>query len=437
MTIMEHSVTAKTARPDINSNAQFASILRWGGAGAVGISGLLYLLQGIETIDGALRNWIYLALMAILVGGGLVSRLTLKDAKGARLFFALATAIIPVQFAQLGGMIHELVAIDTGSVGSNPGVVTATTTALVGVVTALLLIPVAYSGFSVLAREEARRLTLVFSVLNILLLIPARDSFFGMAVLIILVAAALIQERRYFAAKDSPPVFRTAEGAAVRAMFLLPIAIASTRFALHVEVLWGYCALGALFGTALLFSGTWGRNRWLGEIAAFAGTSAMALSWSAFALDGIWTTGLTIPYPFAAFFAPIALILFIGAERSPGCARYYRVGASVLLTVLSLHVLVTDHGVATGAAMVLAGMALAIWGLLRKHREPLLWGGAIATAGFCAAIGAAVGHETVNLWVLLAGLGVVLVLVSSVVERYGRRLLRTTIDAWADIRAWQ
>ena len=437
MTVVEHGATARTVCPDATSNAQFASILRWGGAAAVGISGLLYLLQGIETIDGALRNWIYLALMAVLVGGGLVSRLTLGDAKGARLFFALATAIIPVQFAQLGGMIYELVAADTASLGSDPAVVTATTTGLVGAVTALLLVPVAYSGFSVLAREEARRLTVVFSVLNILLLVPARDSLVGMAVLAALVAATLIQEQRYFAAKDSPPVFRTAEGAAVRAMFLLPVAIAATRFALHAEALWGYCALGALFGTALLFVGNWSRYRWLGEIASFTGVAAIALSWSAFALDIMLTADPPIPYPLVVFLVPIALVLFIGAERSPACARYYRGAAGLLLTMLTLQVLVTDHGVATGVAVVLAGVLLAVWGLFRRHREPLLLGGVIAAAGFCAAIAAAVGHQTVNSWVLLAGLGVALVLVSSVVERYGRRLLRTTIDAWADIRAWQ
>ena len=401
------------------------------------ISGLLYLLQGIENIDGMLRNWVYLGLMVILVGGGLVSRLTLKDAKGARLFFALAAAVIPVQFAQLGGMIHELVAVESVGRWSNFSGVTTMSTALVGAVTALLLVPVAYAGFSVLARGEARRLTLAFSGLNGLLLIPARDSLYGMAVLVVLVAAALILERRFFAAKDSPPVFRTAEGAAVRAMFLLPLAIAATRFGLHVEALWGYCALGALFGTTLVYGGTWIQNRRVVEIASFAGTSAIALSWLVFAQDVIWAADRTIAYPYTAAFAPIALFLFIGAERSPTYARFYRGAASVLLTLLSFQVLVADHAVATGVLMVLAGVPLATWGLFRQHREPLLGGAVIATAGFCAAIAAAVEHMTVNSWILFAGLGVALVLVSSMVERYGKRVLRSTLDAWADVREWE
>ena len=278
MTIMEQNAEAQSVHPEADSNTRFATFLRWFGAGAVGISGLLYLLHGIEDIDGALRNWVYSGLMVILVGGGLVSRLTLKDAKGARLFFALAVAVVPVQFAQLGGMIHELVAVESVSNWSNFAAVTATTTALVGAATALLLVPVAYSGFSVLARGEARRLTMAFSALNGLMLIPARDSLAGMAVLVVFVAAALILDQRYFAAKDSPPVFRTVEGGAVRAIFLLPLAIAATRFGLHVEALWGYCALGALLGTTLVFGGSWIRNRWLVEMVSLTGISAVAIS---------------------------------------------------------------------------------------------------------------------------------------------------------------
>ena len=437
MTVIEHDSAAQTVGTEVDSNARFATFLRWGGAGAVGISALLYLLQGIETIDGALRNWIYLGLMLVLVGGGLVSRLTLKDAKGARLFFALATAVIPVQFAQLGGMIHALVTHDGSIQWSNFAGITTTTTALMGAVTALLLVPVAYSGFSVLARAEARRLTFAFSLLNGLLLIPARDSLAGVAVLVVLIAATLILERRYFGAEDSSAAFRTAEGGAVRAMFLLPLVIAAARFGLHVEALWGYCTLGALLGSMLLYGSTWPRNRWLIESACFAGIAAIGTSWWVFILDVVFAADRTIAYPYVAAFAPTALILFAGAERSPALARLYRSAASVLLAGLALEVLISDHSVVTGVAMVLAGVPLATWGLFRKHLEPLLCGAAVATVGFGAAVAAAVETMTTNSWVLFACLGVALVLVSSVVERYGKRLLRSTLDAWADVRDWK
>ncbi len=437
MTNVEQSSEAPTVAPEVDSNVKLATLLRWFGAGAVGISGALYLLQGIENIDGALRYWVYLGLMGVLAGGGMVSRLTMDDAKGARLFFGLATAVVPVQFAQLAGMIHALVAAESVSRWYDFSGVTAATTALVGAATALLFVPVAYAGFSVLARGEARRLTLAFSALNSLLLIPARDSLAGLAVLVVLVAVALMLERRYFAAKESPPVFRTAEGGAIRAMFLLPFAIAATRFGLHVEALWGYCALAALLGTILVCSGTWIRNQTIGEIASFTGTSAIALSWWVFARDVIWSADRTIAYPNIATFAPIALFLFIGSERSPTYGRYYRTAASLLLIVLSLHLLATDHSFANSVLVMLAGVPLAAWGLFQKHREPLLGGSVITTTGFGAVVAFALGNMTVNVWILFAGLGVALVLVSSVIERYGKRALRSTLDAWSDVRDWE
>ena len=220
-------------------------------------------------------------------------------------------------------------------------------------------------------------------------------------------------------------------------MFLLPLVIAAARFGMHVEALWGICALGALTGTFLMFARTWSRNRWFVETASFVGVSAIALSWWVFAQDAVLTVEQAMAYPYLVAFAPIAVFLFLGAERSPACARYYRGAASLLLAGLAIEVLVADHTVVHGVATVLAGVPLALWGLFRKHREPLLCGALIAAAGFVAAIAAALEHTTANSWVLFASLGVALVLVSSVVERYGRRALRSMLDGWAGIRNWE
>ena len=442
MTIMEPHTRASAVAPDGPSEGRLAGLLRWGGAGAVGLSGLLYLLQGIENIDGVFRNWVYLGLVAVLVGGGLVSRLTLKDAKGARLFFALATVVVPVQFAQLAGMIHELVTVEAAAGWAAGGWldfsgVTVSGTALVAAATALLLPPVAFAGFSVLAREAASRLTIVFCGLNGLLLFPTRDSLAGMAVVLALGLAALVLERRYFAAKNSPPVFRTLEGFGMRALFLLPLAIAATRFGMHMDALWGFCVLTALLGVVLLNSGIWTKNRLVVEVASLFGTLAVAMAWWVFAQDVLLTLLRVSAYPYLLAYAPIALLLFFGAERSPTCARFYRGAAILLLMVLSLELLIGDHSVINGLFVTLVGASLVVWGLLRKQREALLGGASITLAGLFALVAAALGDMTINVWILLAGLGVVLVLLSSVIERHGQRALRSTLDAWDDVRQWK
>ncbi len=447
MTIMESDTKVPTVTPKGPSEGRLATLLRWGGAGAVGLSGLLYLLQGIENIDGAFRNWVYLGLVALLVGGGLLSRLTLKDAKGARLFFALATVVVPVQFAQLAGMIHELVTVGAAGGWAAAGWaaggwldfsgVTVSSTALVGAATALLLPPVAFAGFSVLAREAASRLTIVFCGLNGLLLLPARDSLAGMSVVLVLGLIALVLERRYFAAKNSPPVFRTLEGFGMRALFLLPLAIAATRFGMHMDALWGFCVLTALLGVFLLNCGIWTRNRTVVEVASLFGTLAVGLAWWVFAQDLLSITLQATNYPYFVVFGPIALLLFFGAERSPTAARFYRGSAVLLLMVLSLELLFADHSLVNGLLVSAAGAPLVAWGLLRKQREALLGGASITLAGLIAVIAAAIGDFSINVWILLAGLGVLLVLASSVIERHGQKALRSTLDAWDDVRQWK
>lgn len=437
MTISDRDDEMPVSLPGNESNGRFAAALRWGGAGAVGLSGFIYLLQGVDHIDAAFRNWVYLGLMAVLLGGGLVSRLSMKDAKGARLFFALAVTVIPVQFAQLGGMIHELVAVDGGFSWLDFSGVTLGSTTLVGAATALLLIPVGYMGFSVLARSEARRLTLAFTGVNALLLIPARDSLAGLAVPVALAAIALVLEKRYFASEKAPSVFRTLEGAAARAIFLVPLGIAMTRFGLHGETLTGYCALAALVGMLSVNCGVWIRNHYIKESAILSGTIVISMAWYLFARHAVWMNDSVTAFPHVFEFAPIAVLLFSVTTKTPAYARFYRGAASLLLTILASQVFLVDHSFVDVAVIIAAGAALGTFGFVRKYRGPLLAGIAMTTIGVCAVIVPAIGQITVSLWILLAGLGVVLVLVSSAIERYGRHALRSGLKAFAQVREWQ
>ncbi|MEM7169104.1 MAG: hypothetical protein AAF530_02990 [Pseudomonadota bacterium] len=431
------SPAPEPSKPKVPTTTRLAGLARWLGAGAVAASGLLYLLQGIEHIDEALRNWIYLGLMAVMVGGGVVCRLSLKDAKSARLFFALAVAVIPVQFAQLGGMIHELLATGGTLSWFDFSGVTMANTVLVGGVSLLLLGPVAYAGFSVLARGEALRLTTAFSALNGLLLIPARDSSLGAAMLVGMVLASLFFERRYFAAKSSPVVFRTIEGVGIRSLFLLPLAIAAVRFGLHVDALWGYCALAGLVGLALVNSRVWIQQDSIVEGTLIIGSAMIGLSWIVFAFDAIWTMDGSVAFFYLFVLAPVALFLLYAAEKSKTLAPLYRGASTLLMGAVAFLLLKDNLGLANAGLMMLIGGPLAAWGLFRKHREPFLGGLVITAIGFCAVIVTIAGHITVNAWLLFAGLGVVLVLVSSMIERHGKNTLRLASGAWQGLREWK
>jgi|GEM_PF-6039797 len=94
-------------KPVLNSE-RTAGLMRWLGALAVAASAVVYMLQGLANIDLEMRNWVYLGLMAIMAGCGVASSKLMQDAKSTRLFFGLAALLIPVQFSQLGGLLHEI-----------------------------------------------------------------------------------------------------------------------------------------------------------------------------------------------------------------------------------------------------------------------------------------------------------------------------------------
>ena len=88
-----------------------AGLMRWLGALAVAASAVVYMLQGLANIDLEMRNWVYLGLMALMAVCGVASSKLMQDAKGSRLFFGLAALLVPVQFSQLGGLLHDIYTI--------------------------------------------------------------------------------------------------------------------------------------------------------------------------------------------------------------------------------------------------------------------------------------------------------------------------------------
>ncbi|TQV85710.1 hypothetical protein FKG94_02385 [Exilibacterium tricleocarpae] len=425
------SIKADTDTPPARpAGSRLASLLRWLGAGAVALSALIYLLQGVEHIDLQLRNWVYLILMGLLCGGGVISRLAMDDAKSARLLFALAAALIPVQFSQLGGMLFEWVAVSTpGSAEDIPAFLIAT----VAAATLGLSAPVAFAGFSVLARREAKTLCLLFLAINATLLLPVRTSVAGIGVLGALVVAALAMEQRFFSHKAA---YRTLEGRAIRAMFLAPLFIALARAGFHADTLAGYCALGGI--ASLMAIGScrhWTTHSRTRELLLFGGVVLGAVSWTVYALNVLnWHQNA---YQSVAMLIPLAGLLFTASRYTPARGRTYRTAGTALLAFGIYLLLCWETTVLASLSALLIATALLAWGILLRYREPTLSGG----AGICVSLTSLVLLALTNIhtstWIMLAGVGLACVLGASVVERYGRRFLTVTRDSWVEVSGWR
>jgi len=386
--------------PELDSG-KFAVGLRWAGAFAVAASAVVYMLQGLNNIDLDMRNWVYLGLMALLGACGVASQKFLQDAKGTRVFFGLAALLVPVQFSQLGGLIHDLVTVLGASV-PNIGWLIAGTLAVA--------IPVAYAAISVLARADRRALVPALLLLSGFLLLPGRASVSGFVVLAGIVLATMLLELRVLRSNSS---YQSLEGRGVRLLMAVPMIIATVRMSLHVDSVTGFAAMGGI--AALILSRISVRSQALRAAAAFLGSA----SWYCYALvsfpnlvDGVYWVSLVC--------LPIALWMLDLGRLAKTAGAPFRTIASALI-VISAGSLLIEGGVWLSLlALVMGALTLGL-GVLRNYRAPALAGVLIVImALFCLLISSLSSVE-VNSWIALGLVGVVLVFSASVLEKFGRR----------------
>ena len=89
-----------------NLTAKITTYLRWVGSILIVLSAISFMLQGHEEILPVYRYWIGLGLTLLLCAGGLVCAYLFNETKGARIFFGLGTAFLPVQITQVSAMIY-------------------------------------------------------------------------------------------------------------------------------------------------------------------------------------------------------------------------------------------------------------------------------------------------------------------------------------------
>lgn len=415
------------------------AVLRLLGAVAVVGSGVIYMLQGLENIDVQLRNWAYLILMLVLATGGICSFSLLEDRKGARLFFALAALVIPVQFSQLGGMVFNFFG---GGVGNLIEVfqftgVTRELLLVISGVSLLAAVVVAFASFSIMARPHAGALAAAFICSNLLILIPLRALPFGLLILAAMLMIVLHIERRIF---SRDVLFKTLEGNSARLICSMPLLIAFVRSAFHQQDYLGLSVLAALFAIALIQLG----QRWLAKGALQDGFQFFA--WLVGAVAGF---GLAVYVQDALHLAPATedvvalLVLFVpfiawtswlGSKSSTlgGLYRLIAMASAVLLAALVLNEK-SALAMLTGAAL---GTAMIVHGFISRVRFPIIVGSLVLACSLLGLMIISIQNVEINVWLALAISGVLLVALSSVTEKYGRYWLNRSREHLQSFSNW-
>lgn len=425
--------------PTAGRTARFLRIL---GALAIGGSGLLYMLQGLYHTNSDLRDWVYLALMGALGVGGIFSQRLMQDSKGARLFFALAALLIPVQFSQLGGMtltyFYDTQPALQWFAVSAPAF---NTLLLVGGLSIAVALCLSLAGFSVLARSAAMPLTAAFVAMNLLLLLPFRTSFATFPIVFGLIAIAVSLEIRIFRRQV---IFQTIEGISVRLLMLLPLSIAICRTAFHFSDAMGISAImgvsGFIFHYLADCMGASIASRYMREFLRLLAFALLILALPTFChelfshmqkfhpMDKLW---LCIVYTLPA----LTCTLYFSA-RSQSLSLFYQLAASAVLCIAIAWVLDSKY-YAAEFVLWCATLATLTHGFIQQQKITFVCSALAAACLGAHLIYVAAQDIDINLWLALAVGGLALMVMSSVCEKHGRKWLRSSRDYWRQFNEWE
>jgi hypothetical protein len=423
-------------QPRAQSRFDFAQLLRWLGCAGVVLSGIVFLIQGFDDIALSVRNWAYLGLMLMLGSVGVGLKYAFEDGKGARLLLALAIAVIPIQFAQLGGMIHSLVG---GASDAFPATIMglmewgALSWGMViasGAATLLLAFTVGAFGFRVLARPQATALTLMNTLLCASLLIPVREGLLAVVIFLALGLSTLLTDVKLGRAN---PVLRTTEGRAARFLLLLPLLIAGARASFYIGDIAGLALItGMLSMAALVGAYHYVQKNGLRELMFALGSVGVCAAWSIWTLAELSLAGAQ---QMLCLFALEGLFL-LGMSKISSQGRFYRLCGSLLFGFAAIQILLTGHGLQTSATALALGVVLGAIGYLQKWRMPAVIGALLVVVSTVPLTAQALVTVEFGTWLGLAIGGVGLVVLASVVERYGRRFTKYAQASWVEVKAW-
>ncbi len=410
MTSEQVSVQSRQVKDD-DGTSHFPLILRAIGALAVVASAVVYMLQGLHGVDESLRHWVYLLIMAVLSGGGFGSQFLLKDSRGARLFFALAALLVPVQVTQLSAVLTNVI---QASSATSISVLLGS-----GAIAVLLGSFAAFLCLSIFARPYARKLMLLYIVLNSLLFLPSRELW---AIVFIAVAMISLVVYAYTRVLKKDHRLQLFEGIVIHTMLWVPVAILVSRSGFYVSEFFGACLL-LLLGASAVWAACLNYIRYP--------LLKMLLVLSAYVMAVFANLGMIIDLSFgypAKLDLPESLILYcltippalfalIAGEvsKSRSFYRYLALAPLLALCVGVLFFLTGGELVLLSVMLLLSAVAVVI-----KSKGLLLGSVCIALLSvIMLVINFVENIESVS-WLATACVGVVLVALSSLLERFGK-----------------
>jgi len=402
--------------------ATLSEALRILGASVLLASMSVFLLQGWNDGNDVRRYLLLLTQTGLLTAAGFALSHGLKEAKGARMFFGLALVSVPANFTILGALVYSVFQWD-GGLTTYPGFATwqidnvaSTGITLAGAM--LVLLPVTFFCFAVMARHSAKSLSLHFLVLNALLLLPIRSSLAAGTVALLGVLYAL-HVAGLTARQDQ--AMKTGEGRFALVTLFIPLGIILFRsmYFYRVDALMVAMVSLALFlaaRQASLIPGRSDRVAFMLEVISVPIALTLAMSLTN-AFGPMLNNALEAPF-FAAVYATMSFDLLRRTD-SVKLARLIGVSVSVFVAMSFIFSVAVSPSAGTAVLSLVAGALLLVAGLALRNVVALAAGVLTIVAGVSFGFEEIVRLIVTSGWIELAIFGATAITLASVLERHG------------------
>lgn len=430
-TIDQNAMNSEEEPENSGLTAKITRYLRWVGSVLIIASAVSFMLQGHEDLLPSYRYWVGLGLTLLLCGGGLICAYLFRETKGARIFFGLGAAFLPVQVSQVSAMIY---ANWHGQAAQQPAYrwlqfmdVNPAIIALDFIISAVLLVAVGYASFAVLARKHLKTLLLTFVAANALLLLPVRDA----TALPFLVAGLFIFLRRTEKRLHHDSSMRLPEGMAARALISLPLWIIIGRSLLHPASYLFAIVLSVIVAVYCIVDiKRYTRSAWLIYIAQWLGTLSAIAIW----LIIVEQFALLSSDQLSALL-PIAVILFALSGQVDYHPRLYRFLSAMLALLLAYGAMLDQQALAPVFAIA-AGMLLTVAGMSHREKAPFFSGNLCVAGGFLFYWDYAVSLYTSVPWISSIALGLLVILLASYLENRNQQILAKSRYYFNQLKNW-
>lgn len=429
--ISEENQRKTEARSTLNLD-NLPKAMRWLGGIILSTAALTFIIQGWNDLNSVERYYSFVQFSFVMTLCGIFCGVKVKEDKGARTFLGLATAMVPALFCQLGAMVlsasskvsSEIPNLFKVSASSNFELFSAIAVGLV--VTPLIC----YFGFSSLAREQAKNLTLAFLLSNLLLLIPSRESNV-IATLVCALTFLVIAFDNLVLSKAA--TIKTWEGKAARFMLFVPALIMVARNLVLYEtgtfffgVILVCLSLLSFFRTALYTQNT----NTIQRVQALSACS-FGLGWYYISCATQANSEFIIPFIALPIFIAIQILSLIAISGG----KKYRTNSSIFVTVAIIFQLFTVDGYINSLICILVAAAVLIIGVIEKNKLNFKLGVVGLAAGIFYHLSYAIDLYKISPWLSLGLAGGIIVIASSYIER-NREMIKRVVNIKDEIKAW-